>query len=660
MSEFIDAEDFMESIDENHGIVKRLANKKAREALPAASDVLVDLALGRAMNDAMQERLSSGVSKGLLVDVPDGGWSNPVAMALGDLFDDTPYVIARSQIPAPRDLEDGGLSRRLREGRLAIGVAPQAERALPPLLVAVSDERIKLPPAGADLVAQVIAKCQRGTVPEAASALQTELLTFDELCGIIVPGGTAIDTVARLAAAIQKKLTPRSANKALPALVDAIEYGEARTWALGLRDDIADLRKGLIGWNDIDRGCVLHGPPGTGKTLLAQMLGEAIGIPTVVSSIGDLFATSSGYLDGVIKALRKTFDEARSKAPCILFLDELNALPNVDTVGDKNRDYWTPVILDFYQLLDGAMSDRSGVIVIGATNRIGDIHPALLRPGRLERAIHVGPPDKPGVERILRHHLGSDLVGQDLGMIVALNAGRRATGAVLMEQVRAARRLARRAGRPMSICDLEAQVVGDEVRSEKAIRRSAVHEAGHVIAGIELGGNLEMVSIISNGDSGGAASFEYPTDYLQTREELQGHAMSMLAGRAAEQLIMGEPSSGAGGGDDSDLSRATDLIARMEGSLGLGDSLVFRAGPGSASTLLLEVDFRRRVDRTMSELYQRALDLLHSQRTALLAITDALVERRFLSGEDVEGIIDSTEGSTPRPALGSTSGEPVP
>lgn len=659
MTDLIDADDIIDTLNENHGIAKRLAKKKTKAELPAASEVLVDLALGRAMDDAMQERLSSGMSKGLLVDVPDGGWSNAVALALIDLFDDAPYAVARSQIPAQRDLDDANLPRHLREGRLAIGVAPQAERALPPLLVAVADERIKLPPAGADLVAQVIARCQGGTVPLTASELKTEILSFDELCSIIVPGAKPIDTVARLAAAIQKKIAPR-AGKLLPKLEDAIEYGQARLWALGLRDDIADLRKGLIEWGDIDVGCVLFGESGTGKTLLAQMLGESIGIPTVVSSIGELFATSSGYLDGVIKALRKVFDEARSKAPCILFLDELNALPNVDTVGDKNRDYWVPVILDFYQLLDGAMSDRSGVIVIGATNRILDINPALLRPGRLERAIHVGPPDKAGVERILRHHLGSDLAGQDLGMIVALNAGRRATGAVLMEQVRAARRLARRAGRPMIVSDLEAQVIGDDFRSEEAIRRSAVHEAGHVIAGLEIGGTLESVSIIATGDSGGSASFEHPLDKLHTGVELQGLAMSMLAGRAAEQIILGEPSSGAGGGDDSDLGRATDLVARMEGSLGLGDSLVFRAGPGSATSLLLEVDFRRRVDKAMSDLYQRALNLIRARKPALLAVADALAERRFLSGKDVAEIIQASEGATLRPDVGSTSGEPAP
>src|SRR5690606_4877816 len=134
----------------------------------------------------------------------------------------------------------------------------------------------------------------------------------------------------------------------------------------------------------------------------------------------------------------------KARKPSILFLDEINAIPNIDKLDARGRDWWSPVILDFYTLLDGAMSGRDGVIVIGATNRIEDIHPAILRPSRLERAIFVGPPDQYGIERIMRHHLGDDLVNEDLGMLTALNAAHRATGAVIEEQVRAARRTARR------------------------------------------------------------------------------------------------------------------------------------------------------------------------------------------------------------------------
>jgi len=652
MSNEYDIEDVIDALHEmneqpqsENGLVKRFSRKKSNKVeRPAAAEVLVDLALDRAMDEEMRDRLASGSVKGFVIDVPDGGWSQPVGDAIAQFLEDVPYVISRSAIPSPRDLNEVNLPRRLREGRLVVGVAPQADRALPPLLLSIADERVTLPPPDAAIITEVIGQCQEGEVPPEAAELRVEILSFDEICSIIVADGKAPETVARLRAAIERKLDVGGRKrKTLPRLEEAIEYGEARKWALGLRDDIADLRAGLIGWDDIDRGCVLHGPPGTGKTLLAQMLGEAVGIPTVVSSIAELFASSSGYLDGVIKALRKTFEEARARAPSILFLDELNALPNVDTVGDRNRDYWLPVITDFYTLLDGAMSGRDGVIVIGATNRIQDIHPALLRPGRLERAIFVGPPDEAGVERIMRHHLAGELADADLGMLAKLDAARKATGAIIEEQIRAARRLARRAKRSLVLADLETQIVGEDHRSPELIRRAAIHEAGHVIAGLAAGGKLEAVSLIRNGDSGGVTTFEHPLDLLLTKPHLEAFIIGMLAGRAAEQVILGDPSQGSGGAEDSDLARATGLVARMHGSLGLGDSIMFRANPDSTSALLVDPEFRRRIDTALHELYQRAIDLVHGRRSALLAVADALIEKRFLTGADVAEIIKSTE-----------------
>jgi ATP-dependent Zn protease len=372
------------------------------------------------------------------------------------------------------------------------------------------------------------------------------------------------------------------------------------------------------------------------------MLGEATGLPTVVSSVGEFFASSAGYLDSVIKAMRKVFDEAKARAPCILFLDELNALPNIDQLEGKNRDWWVPVILDFYQLLDGAMSDRAGVIVIGATNRLEDIHPALLRPGRLERAIFVGPPDEQGVERIMRHHLGGELADADLTMLATLDVARSATGAVIEEQIRAARRLARRAKRPILLEDVEAQIVSEEHRSEEDIRRTALHEAGHVVAGLVQGmGELKTVSILSNGTSGGSVSFDEYSLAYSTREHLDAMVVTLLAGRAAEQLVLDLPSQGAGGSANSDLGRATQLMTSIFTATGLGGSLVFRASFDRAHELLaLDSELRRQVESGLATLHDRATELLRRRRDMLSAIADALIEKRFLTGQEVKKIVE--------------------
>lgn len=619
------------------------------EAKASSRDVLIELALEKAIDTGLRARLVDGTIRAAVIDVPDGTWSDPMGDAIEALLGDMAYVLSRSRTPKPRDIDDGMLIVRLRDGRAVFGIAPHSAQALPPLLLSVSERTITIAPPDSELILEVVRRCQPEVLPEVTSPLETGLLSFDEITSIVDGRTPAARTIERLQSAIARKVgvvAPRSVAKAaLPRLEDAVEYGEARDWAMSLRDDIADYRKGTISGHDLDKGCVLHGPPGTGKSLLAQMLGEACGVPVVVSSLGEMFAQTQGYLNEMIKQLRDVFDDAKAKAPCILFLDEINALPNIDQLSQKNRDYWVPLILDFYQLLDGAVSDRDGVIVIGATNRIQDINPALLRPGRLERSIYVGPPDAAGIERIMRYHLGDDLKGADLALLSMLNAARGATGAIVMEQVRAARRLARRASRPIVIEDLQAQIIGHEHRTEDQLRRSAVHEAGHIIAGRTIGAKVDSVSIIAHADSGGSARVSIPIANLGTRGQFEGLVVSLLGGRAAEQLILGEASQGAGGSETSDLAKASAIVASLEASLGLGDSLLHRSAPEDAVGLLRDPEFRRRADRTIRDLYQKTIDILHEHRPALNALTEALLAKRFLTGAEVEAIITDVEST---------------
>jgi ATP-dependent Zn protease len=640
---------FNVAVEDIIGKTPTFSRKAKKGDRPSAREVLAELALDKVMNTEMRSRLVNGRIRALVVEVPDGTWAHPITDAIDAFVDFQPYKIVRTTVPRANDRGDARLADVLRSGRTVIAAAPDADLALPELMLSVTDARVAVGLPDAGMVAETIKRVQGGRVPTRVQGLRADLLSFEEITSIIIDGGAAAETVERLEILTTAKLRRKDGiARSLPKLADAIEYGAAREWALELRDDIADARAGKIGWDQVDKGCVLHGPPGTGKTLLARMLGEACGVPTIVASVGEFFATSSGYLDGVIKAQRKVFAEARGKAPCVLFLDELNGMPNADTVGDRNRDYWMPVILDFYTLLDGAMSDREGVIVVGATNRIEDIHPAILRPGRLERAIHVGPPDENGVERIMRHHLADDLADTDISRLAAVDAIRGATGAVIMEQVRAARRTARRAGRPMALDDLSAQVIGEARLDVRDLRRAAVHEAGHVVAGILAGQRLESVNVVDTEHFGGGTCFRSEEDFFNTRDDYEKKVVMLLSGRAAEQEILGAPSQGAGGTPSSDLARATQIVASMFASVGLGDTLSFRATT-EMSTGLMAIDraFEAKVSKTLADLYERALALVRANRPSLDAIADKLVEKQFLQGPEIESIIASAPPKTP-------------
>ena len=184
-------------------------------------------------------------------------------------------------------------------------------------------------------------------------------------------------------------------------------YGEARPWALDLKDDLKAWRDGLIGWDQMSTKMVLSGPPGTGKTSYAKALCNTLQVPLIISSVATWL--EPGYLGDVLQRMSATFEAARRNAPCILFIDEL------DGIGSRGRshardhdDYWVSLINRLLELLDGALKSE-GVIVVAATNLPGKIDPALLRSGRLEKHVVIPLPDTQALQGILSHHLGHDL-----------------------------------------------------------------------------------------------------------------------------------------------------------------------------------------------------------------------------------------------------------
>lgn len=156
--------------------------------------------------------------------------------------------------------------------------------------------------------------------------------------------------MTRLARAIDGANRPLAVDPAIPNLEDAVEFGAARDWGLELQADLADFIAGKIAWSSVDRGVVLHGVPGTGKTLFAKALAQACSVPLIVGSMGEFFASTDGHLGDVIKRQRQLFDQAKACRPCILFIDELNALPDIDTL---------PAVLPAMRKVSGALGRQS-------------------------------------------------------------------------------------------------------------------------------------------------------------------------------------------------------------------------------------------------------------------------------------------------------------
>jgi hypothetical protein len=183
-------------------------------------------------------------------------------------------------------------------------------------------------------------------------------------------------------------------------------YGAAKDWALGLQTDLADYLAGDLAWSDMSTKLLLSGPPGTGKTTFARALCNSLQIPLVVTSVSTWL--QGEYLNAVLDRMADTFAEARSQAPCILFIDELDGIGMRVSASREYADYWNACVNKLLELLDGALKSE-GVIVVGATNRPGEIDEAIRRSGRLETHIEIPRPDIPALAGILAHHLGNDL-----------------------------------------------------------------------------------------------------------------------------------------------------------------------------------------------------------------------------------------------------------
>ncbi|MGY6250616.1 AAA family ATPase [Bosea thiooxidans] len=411
--------------------------------------------------------------------------------------------------------------------------------------------------------------------------------------------------------------------KAGPTLDELSGYGQARDWGLQLARDLEAYRGGEIGWSEISSAGLLHGPPGTGKTYFASALARSCRVPFFSTSIGKLFNDTTGYLDGFIKGLTQTFTEARKAAPSLLFIDELDALPDRAKLSGRNRDWWTTVVNYFLKLLD---DHREGVIVLGATNMLDRLDSAILRAGRLEKHFKIELPDEDAIATMLRHHLADRLPATDLSAIARLARG--STGADIALLVKTVVATARHEGRELLVDDLINHLVRDELKSEQ-LRRISIHEAGHAVVAHVLGRKVQHLTTLRRGDNLGSANIE-PPGLLATRSHLEDQVMINLAGRNAEILLLGEASDGAG----IDLQRATMFASAIQASFGLGSSLVHRSELMATPGLLEDPQFRDLIEAELRILDARCIVLLTTHQEKLKAVAEALQTRRALSAEE--------------------------
>jgi cell division protease FtsH len=421
----------------------------------------------------------------------------------------------------------------------------------------------------------------------------------------------------------------------------------------------------------IPKGVLLLGAPGTGKTLLAKAVAGESAVPFFSISGSEFVEMFVGV--GAAR-VRDLFAQAKENAPCIIFIDELDALGKARGVaavgGHEEREQTLNQLL---VEMDG-FDANVGVIIMAATNRPEILDPALLRPGRFDRTVAIDRPDIKGREKILEIHTRGVKISSatDLGKVAALTPG--FVGADLANLVNEAALLSARRDRDEvgmeEFQEAIDRIVGglekkNRMMNEKEKKIVAYHESGHVLVATSVAhaDPVNKVSIIPRGIAALGYTQQLPTEdrYLMTQEELLDRLAVLLGGRVAEEIIFTDISTGA----QNDLQRATDIARSMVTEYGMSEKLgvvtyvrekpaIFL--PTGAPPPLAEFgeETARAIDgeisRIVSESHERVREILKLRREDLEALASALLEKETLSGEEVKGLLGKaaqSPGSTP-------------
>jgi len=409
----------------------------------------------------------------------------------------------------------------------------------------------------------------------------------------------------------------------------------------------------------IPKGVLLVGPPGTGKTLLARAVAGEAKVPFFSLSGSEFVEMFVGV--GAAR-VRDLFNQAEAKAPCIVFIDELDALGKVriqTPMGShEEREQTLNQLLAEMDGFDG----RKGIIIMGATNRPEVLDPALLRPGRFDRQVLVDKPDVRGREDILRIHVKTVKIAEnvDLKVIAARTAG--FAGADLANLVNEAALLAARKDKPaVSMKDFDeaidriiAGLEKKRVMSDKERRIVAYHESGHAIVASLLPGldPVHKISIVARGFGALGFTMQLPLEdrYLMTRADLNGQLAVLLGGRSAEEIAFNEISTGA----QNDLQRATDIARAMVTEFGMSDALGAVNYNGHQRSAFLETGFVQErgtyaedtaqqidaeVKRILTEAHETARRVLRERRPILDELSTRLLEREVIEGEELRSLL---------------------
>jgi len=468
----------------------------------------------------------------------------------------------------------------------------------------------------------------------------------------------------------QNKATIVAEGDVKTRFVDVAGVDEAKEELVEVVDFLKNPKKYTDIGGKIPKGVLLVGPPGTGKTLLARAVAGEAAVSFFRMSGADFVEMFVGV--GAAR-VRDLFKQAREKAPCIVFIDELDAIGKSRLTGavggnDEREQTLNQLLVE----MDG-FDATSGLIILAATNRPDVLDPALLRPGRFDRQVLVDRPDLVGREAILRIHAKAVRLDGAVDLAKVARGTPGFVGADLANIVNEAALLAVRAGRKKVVqtdfdAAIEKVVAGLEKKSRvmnpKEKRTIAYHETGHALAAAHTPGAdpVKKISIVPRGFGALGYTLQLPIEdrYVVTEEELLGQIDVLLGGRAAEEIAFGRVSTGAA----NDLTRATDVARRMISDYGMSERFrnvaLTRRGAGilgGQGEAMLSREYSEETQRYIDEeiarivaaRYERILDLLGTKRELLEKVASRLLEKETIEEAEFEALVAGKPFETAAP-----------
>ena len=427
---------------------------------------------------------------------------------------------------------------------------------------------------------------------------------------------------------------------------DVAGLDEEKTELMEIVDFLKEPKKFQDMGAKIPKGILLYGKPGTGKTLIAKAIAGEAGVPFISMSGSEFIEMFAGL--GASR-VRKLFEKAKKISPCIVFIDEIDAIgsrrTNASGAESENNQTLNQLLVE----MDGFETDQT-VIVLAATNRPEMLDKALLRPGRFDRQITIATPDAKGREEILKIHAKNKKFASDINLKDIANETAGFTGAELANVLNEAAIIATiKKHKKINMSDLDEAVkkvtVGLEkhsrVISDKDKKLTAFHEAGHAIVSryLETQTNVKEVSIIPRGLAGGYTMYKTNEDkYYISKTEMEEKLIALLGGRAAEKIALNDISTGA----SNDIEVATNIARDMITVYGMSDNIgpiyIKQKDPYESNGLGEKIDdvVGAEVKQMIDIAYKKAQEIILAHMDKLNAVTERLLEKEIISAEEFE------------------------